>query len=192
MNSPGGANFPDRLPGPRIAVIGVTGSGKTTVSARLAQALGIPHVELDALHWQADWTMTNLEVFRQQVDRALSGPTWVTDGNYAKARDLIWPRATTLVWLDYPLSIVLWQLTRRTLARILHREVLWNGNRETFRGAFFSKDSLFLWALHTHKRYRPEFTRLLSQPENAHLQVIIQHSRKETNRWLSLVENHPV
>jgi len=183
MNAAGRANSPDPLPGLRIAVVGVTGSGKTTVAARLAQALGIPHIELDALHWKANWVMTGLEVFRQQVDQALSGPAWVLDGNYSKVRDLIWPRATTLVWLDYPLTVVLWQLTCRTLARILTREVLWNSNRETFRGAFFSRDSLFLWALQTHKRHRSEYTRLLSQPEYAHLQVIHLHSRKETNRW---------
>jgi adenylate kinase family enzyme len=35
----------------RVAVIGGTGSGKTTVSRRLAQRLDVQHVELDALFW---------------------------------------------------------------------------------------------------------------------------------------------
>ncbi len=138
MSASGRVTPSTQTPGPRIAVVGVTGSGKTTVAAQLAKALGFPHIELDALHWQANWTMTNLEDFRQQVTQALSGPAWVTDGNYGKVRDLIWPRANTLVWLDYPLAVVLWQLTRRTLARILHHEVLWNENRESFRGQFLS------------------------------------------------------
>lgn len=192
MSAPGRVSPSTPTPGPRIAVVGVTGSGKTTVAAQLAKALGFPHIELDALHWQANWTMARLENFRQQVAQALSGPAWVTDGNYAKVRDLIWPRANTLVWLDYPLAVVLWQLTHRTLARILHHEVLWNGNRETFRGQFLSRDSLFLWAMQTHKRHRSEYTRLLSLPEYAHLQVIHLYSRKETQRWLRQVENQPV
>jgi adenylate kinase family enzyme len=185
-------NPSDRLmasPSPRIAIIGVTGSGKTTLAARLSLALNIPNVELDALHWQPNWVMSELSTFRGQVAQALSGPAWVVDGNYSKVRDLIWPRANTLVWLDYPLSVILLQLTRRTFERVFTRVELWNGNRETFRGAFFSRDSLFLWALQTYQRHRIEYTRLLSQPEYAHLQVVHLHSRKDTRRWISQVEN---
>jgi adenylate kinase family enzyme len=181
----------DSTPGSRIAVVGISGSGKTTLSAKLAKALGIPHIELDALHWQENWTITSLEIFRQQVGQAISGPAWIADGNYSKVRDLVWLRATTLVWLDYPLSTILWQLTCRTLSRIMRREVLWNNNRETFHGAFLSKDSIFLWVLHTYRRHRPEYTRLLSLPEYDYLQVIRLRSRKETECWLNLVEDSP-
>ena len=34
--------------GPRIAVVGTSGAGKTTFSARLAARLDCPHIELDA------------------------------------------------------------------------------------------------------------------------------------------------
>ena len=39
----------------RVAVIGGSGSGKTTFGRRLGEALGIPFVELDAVTWQAGW-----------------------------------------------------------------------------------------------------------------------------------------
>lgn len=168
----------------RIVVVGVTGSGKTTTAVRLAQLLNIPHVELDSLHWLPGWVMVETEAFRQSVSAALSGPAWVTDGNYSKARDIIWARATTLVWLDYSLPVILWQLVNRTIKRITTREVLWNGNRETWRGAFFSKDSLFLWALQTHATHREQYPQLLASPEYAHLEVFRLHSRQETQRWL--------
>jgi adenylate kinase family enzyme len=179
---------PFPVPGPRIVVVGVTGCGKTTTAARLARILAIPHVELDALHWQPDWVMTELETFRRLVEKAVSGPAWVTDGNYSKARDLIWARATTIVWLDYSLPVILWQLTRRTLRRVITREVLWNGNRETLRGAFFGKDSLFRWALQTHPRYRRTFPQTFASPENVHLQVIYLRNRCETADWLKKLE----
>lgn len=176
------------LLGPRIVVVGVTGSGKTTTSLRLSRLLNIPHIELDSLHWLPGWVMVETDTFRQSVIEALSGPTWVTDGNYRKARDIIWERATTLVWLDYPLPVILWQLTWRTLKRITTREVLWNGNRETWQGAFFSKDSLFLWALQSYPHFRKQYPQLLGRPEYAHLEVIRSRSRGETERWLQLVE----
>ena len=73
----------------RVSVIGVTGSGKTTFAASLAARLRVPHVELDALHWEPNWTMAELDVFRRRVARQVSADGWVIDGNYAKVRDLV-------------------------------------------------------------------------------------------------------
>jgi|SRR5438105_4840170 len=41
---------------PKIAVLGTSGSGKTTVARELARGLGLPHVELDALFHGPGWT----------------------------------------------------------------------------------------------------------------------------------------
>lgn len=178
----------DDFPGPRMGVIGISGSGKTTLAARLSQLFAAPHVELDALHWLPGWEQQGLDAFRQSVDQALSGPAWVVDGNYAKARDIIWARATTLVWLDYALPVILWQLTGRTLRRMLTREALWNGNQESFRNTFMSKDSILLWALTSYKRLNRSFPLAFTLPENTHLQVIHLHNRAETARWLADIQ----
>lgn len=175
------------IPGPRIVVIGVSGSGKTTLAARLSQMLAIPHVELDALHWLPGWVEQERELFRLSVAQALSGPAWVVDGNYSKARDIIWGRASTIVWLDYPLPVILWQLTRRTLRRMVTREKLWGGNVETFGNAFFSRDSLLLYAVKTYHQRRVTYPAAFARPEFAHLQVIHLNSRADTAAWLSLV-----
>jgi hypothetical protein len=84
--------------------------------------------------------------------------------------------------------VILWQLIWRTLKRVISREELWNGNRETLRGVFFSKDSLFLWALQMHPRYRQTFPLAFASPENAHLRVIHLRSRRETAGWLKQLE----
>src|SRR3972149_10212063 len=87
--------------GRRIVVIGTTGSGKTTLARRLSQLLDIPHVELDALNWEPDWVQAPTEVFRQRTEEALRGEAWLVDGNYSAVRDIVWPRAGTLVWLGF-------------------------------------------------------------------------------------------
>lgn len=174
-----------RQPGSRVAVVGTTGSGKTTTAQAISRALDLPHVELDSLYWQAGWVPSNKDDFRQKVAQVLSGARWVTDGNYSAARSVIWARATTLVWLDYPLPVILWQLARRTLSRIIRREVLWNNNQETWRGAFFSKESLFLYAISSQPRHRREYPVEFLRPEYAHLQVIHHKSRRETQQWLA-------
>lgn len=168
----------------RIAVVGTTGSGKTTLAERLARTLRCPFIELDALFWGPDWARAPTDIFRERVAAALAGERWTVGGNYGMARDLIWARADTLIWLDYPLPFVLWRLLRRTLRRIVTREELWAGNRETWRAQFFSRDSLFVWALQTHARYRREFLADLGRPAYAHLHWVRHRSARAAERWL--------
>ncbi|MEW6283544.1 MAG: adenylate kinase, partial [Candidatus Eremiobacterota bacterium] len=155
----------------RIHVVGVTASGKSTMARRLADRQGVPHVELDALYWEADWTPARPADFRDRVERALAGEAWVVDGSYLMIRDLIWSRADTVVWLDFSLPRILWQLLRRTLRRVARRETLWNGNRERLWTHLCTRDSLFLWVLTTFHRRQREYSRLLGSLENAHLRV---------------------
>ena len=115
----------------RIIVSGTTGSGKTTVSKRLAELLGLRHVELDAYRHGPNWAETPDALFRENLRAALSGDRWVADGNYSLARDVVWSRAATLVWLDYPINVVMWRLFWRTIRRGVTRQELWNGNRES-------------------------------------------------------------
>ncbi len=168
----------------RVVVVGTSGSGKTTVARELSQRLGVPHLELDALHWAPGWTETPTDVLRMRVARALDAPGWVVDGNYAKVRDLVWPRADTVVWLDYPLAVVLRQVIGRTVRRMLAREELWSGNRERLRTAL-SRNSIILWALQTHGPNRRQYTAAFRRPEWAHLHVVRLRSPGETRRWLS-------
>src|SRR4051812_39556541 len=97
----------------RFVVIGISGSGKTTFARRLAARLGVRYVELDSLYWLPEWTMRDLAGFRELVAEAVAAEAWVTDGNYTAVRDLVWPQATAIIWLNYPLRTVLWQLFRR-------------------------------------------------------------------------------
>ena len=171
----------------RIIVIGTTGSGKTTLATQLAGHLAVPRIELDALHWGPNWTPNPVEVFRAQVAAATAPERWVLDGNYSAVRDIVWPRADTLIWLDYPLAVNLWRLVRRGFVRSARRVRLYGNNLETFRGNFFSRDSLVLWAIKSHGRKRGEYPTLLALPEHAHLAAIRIRSPQETRRWLARV-----
>lgn len=172
----------------RIVIIGSSGSGKTTLAQQLGERLGIPHVELDALHWEANWVEASTEVFRERVTLALSGHAWVVDGNYSKARDITWPLADTVIWLDYSLPLILGRLLRRTFGRAFSRQDLWSGNRETLSKAFFSRDSILWWAITTYKRRRIEFPELFQRSEFAHLNLLHFRSPRATAEWLATLE----
>ena len=171
----------------RIAIIGTTGAGKTTLSRRLARLIDAPVIELDALHWGPHWTPAPAAQFRAAADVATRGDRWVADGNYGKVRDLVWGRADTLIWLDYPLVVNFWRLTRRNLGRIATGEELWHGNRESFRTQFFARDSLYVWAAQSHGRHRREWLALLATAPYAHLAVARFRTPGATERWLRRV-----
>ncbi len=173
-----------QAPFQRAAVVGVTGSGKTTLAEALAARLGVPHVEMDALNWQRGWQPIERAEFRRRVDAATAAPGWVTDGNYREVRDLVWGRAQALIWLDFPLWVNLWRLLQRSLHRIITREELWNGNRESVRGQFFSRDSLFVYAVRSRRGLRQNIRRAL-EDEYLHLQVIHLASPRAADRWLA-------
>lgn len=168
----------------RVNVIGTSGAGKTTFAAGLASLLGVPHVELDALHWEPNWVEVPDEVFRGRVGAATLADGWVVDGNYSVARDLVWPRADAIVWLDYAFPLVLWRSLRRTLRRALAAETCCNGNRESLRRAF-SRDSILLWVVQTYGRRRREFLAALPTLIDQGREVVVLRSPREARRWLA-------
>ena len=142
----------------RVVVFGTTGSGKSRLAETLAARTGLRVIELDALAWLRDWQPAPLELLRHRVEREISEGDWIVVGNYGEVRDLVWKPADTLIWLDLPLRVVMWRLLWRTVRRAATKEELWGtGNRESWRGAFFSRQSILLWALRTHRRNGERF-----------------------------------
>jgi len=174
--------------GRRIAVLGMTASGKSTLAKQLARRLGVPHVELDGIVHGPNWVDLSDEEFRARTADALSGDGWIVDGNYSAVHDLTIGQAETVVWLDYPIIIPLWRVFPRTLRRIIRHEELWNGNRETWRGALFGRDSLVVWILKMHRVRRREFTAIFNAPEHAHRTLVRLRSPRATARWLANVD----
>jgi adenylate kinase family enzyme len=157
------------------------------MAAALARRLGVPHVELDELHFGPRWQEVPHELFRARAAERLAGDGWVVDGNYSVVRDLGWERTELVVWLDYALPLVLTRLVRRTVRRIVAREVLWHGNRESLYTHLCTRESLFWWLLTTHRRRRRQLTALRADPRSAHLRWVHFRRPAEADRWLAEV-----
>ncbi len=149
----------------RIAVVGTSGTGNSSLACELAEIQGGAHVELDALYWGPDWSEADDDTFRARVSDALQGERWACDGNYGQVRELVWERATAIVWLDYPFRTVLWRIVTRTIRRVRSGEELWGtGNRESFWRSL-SRDSVIWYALRTWRERRERYERLFHAPE---------------------------
>lgn len=168
-------------------MVGVSASGKSTLAARLAERLGVPFVELDALHWEAGWVEAREDVLRERTKMATAGAGWVVAGNYAALRDLTWDRADTLVWLDYSLPRLFWQLTWRIVRRCLLGEVLWNGNREPLTRHLFTRDSLYVWVLQSYREVRGRYRSMIETGDPPGARWVRLRNPRETRAWLARV-----
>jgi adenylate kinase family enzyme len=158
----------------RVSVVGNSGSGKTTIAVAVAEVIGAPHLELDAVFHQPNWTPLDTETFRAKVGAFVAADAWVVDGNYNSVRDLVWGRADTVVWLDLPRWRIMRQLTARTLRRMATRQELWNGNTEPWRNLcrLDPEQSILRWAWTQHDKYAERYRTAMHDPANAHLRFI--------------------
>lgn len=166
----------------RIAIAGVSGSGKTTLAEHVSDRLHLPHVEIDGLFHGPNWRPR--DSFVDDVHTIISGTSWVIEWQYAAVRDQIAERADTMLWLDLPTPLTLYQLTRRTLHRRLRRVELWNGNYEgPLRNFFTDPEHIVRWGIRTRNKYR----RLLPTIEgrHPHLHVVRLTSRRDGAHWVS-------
>lgn len=147
-----------KTPGERILIVGDTNAGKSTLGAQLSDALGMPFVELDALYWLPGWQARERDDFRQLLrDHLPEDGRWVAAGNYSSSADIHWQRADTIVWLDYPLSVTLPRLLRRTWLRWRRKEQLWGTNYERITDQLMIWDqnrSLISFSVRNHRRRR--------------------------------------
>lgn len=169
----------------RMVVTGVTSAGKSTLAENLSSRLGLDFIELDALHWEPNWVEAPDPVFRQRVEAATSTPGWAVAGNYSVVRDIVWPRAEAVIWLDYPFLTVFQRLLRRTFLRWWRHELLWGTNYENIWNHFrvWSDDSLVGWLFRTYARRKRETPLVLTKPEHAHLKLFHFKTPQATQAW---------
>jgi adenylate kinase family enzyme len=174
------------LVGTRIVVVGPTCSGKSTLAATLAERLDVPFVELDALFWLPDWVESDDETFGARVEEATAGETWAVAGSYRRVSEhAIWPRAETMIWLDFPLPLVLRRVLVRSWRRWRSGELLWGTNYERFWTQLFSRDSLLLFAVRNHRRNRRRWIEMMADPRWAHVNFVQLRGPAETAGWLA-------
>ncbi len=165
----------------RVVVVGNSGAGKSTLAKELAFRLQLPYIASDPFYWEEGWRPIESALVRQRIVQAVAGDFWVIDGNCIAERDVVWSKADTLIWLDYPLSLVLRRVCRRNLWWVLTQERTWSGNRMTFGRAW----SGIRHSLKTYEQKRAAYPGYLA--EFPHLKVVRFPAPEQMKRWLAQV-----
>lgn len=167
----------------RVIVVGGPGSGKSTLAREAATALSAVHIELDSIWWRQGWVHLEPVDFLNAIrDRLSSSPKWVVDGNYIdEIAQSVWPLADTLVWLDIRRHVAFRRAVARSIRRVLTRQKLWNGNRETL-GVLHPRSLHRLWTRWPGYSERIQVT--LEVGGASHLTVVRLATRRDVQRWL--------
>ncbi len=169
----------------RIALLGVSGAGKTTLGVRLAKTLNIGYVELDSLFLNENWRESDKEEFRKKVGEQLRDKKYyIIDGNYRSISDLTWDTCTVFICLDYQKIVIMKRVILRTIGRVITQEELWNGNRETFKKSFMSRKSIILWSWNTYQKRKNDYRDLQEKYKENEDKVIIILKKPKAAKWL--------
>ncbi len=159
----------------RIIVIGSSCSGKSSFAQALVQKKNIKYIELDQLHWLPNWQERPDAEFRELLQSAIDPATcnaWIVDGNYSVTRDITWPKATQIIWLNHGFALVLYRAITRSIHRAYTKKPLFAGNVESFKQTFFSKDSIIWWVITTYHKKRRSYQTLLKEQTKRGVTVV--------------------
>ena len=174
----------------RVNVIGTAGSGKSTLGRRFADLFGLPFVEMDGVYFGPDWSESPDEVFFPKIQAVTEQSRWVLDGNYSRTTPIKWRQVQLVVWLDMPLVLTVLRVSARCVTRSFTKTEIWpgTGNRETLRKAFFSRESVILWAMISYRRNRQRYAEMTACPDYEHIWFVRLQSPPEVAAFLRAVE----
>lgn len=167
----------------RILVYGVTGAGKSTLAARVGSRLGLPYHAIDELTWDPGWVAVSESEQRRRVSEIVAGDEWVIDASYGIWNDLVLERVELIVGLDLKRGLSLSRLFRRTVSHIVRRTPTCNGNLETWRNAFFDRESILLWHFKSFKRKQTRMRLWRSSPDFP--ETVLLRSPEEVEAWFT-------
>lgn len=161
----------------KFAVVGTSGSGKSTLAAAIGRKLEIDFIDLDYFRWDATGKRTPESEFRNNIINITSKPQWVLAGNYA---EYVWPHAEVIIWLDFPLYIIIFRFWVRT-AKGWKKKYKIEGENVLCQ----QSSKYFFWILQTYWWRKNEYRRLLQSPKYSNIIVFHILNPKDADTWLN-------
>jgi len=166
----------------RILVVGCPGAGKSVLARKLGEALRLPVIHLDAHFWRPGWEEPPEHEWRVALDRLLSGPSWVMDGNYGSSLERRLESADAVVFLDLPRRICMWRVLMRIATTLGRRRP------DSAPGCVERVDWEFLrWVWRFRRDSRPRVARLVDENRDR-VETVVLTSTEEVARFLTAVE----
>ncbi|WP_300578263.1 hypothetical protein [Phenylobacterium sp.] len=147
----------------RIAIIGISGSGKTTFAHALQRATGLPLYHADQLFWRGSWQPVPAVQYLKSHAEWVSRDRWIIEGFVDLSLAQRLKRADLIIYLASPPWVCAGRVVKRWLA---HRK---NARPELPAEALERLHLQFLWVVLSGAE-RPSIEAALRQAPKAMVQ----------------------
>ena len=138
----------------KVAVFGNTGGGKSTLSRKLSEMTNLPLYVLDKIQYKPGGVAVPYEEFKQNHAEIINKYEWVIDG--FGSLETVWltlGKADTLVYIDLPLPVHFWRVTKRFITGFFVPPKGWSENSPLWKSSLQSYNNLWL----CHQRLTPRY-----------------------------------
>jgi adenylate kinase family enzyme len=102
----------------KIYIIGIMGSGKTTLSRKLSHITKIKHYSLDDIYHVVKFTKKrSSEAREKKLNELLKKKKWIVEGVHNKWTENIFKTADLVIWLDLHPRFLVFHLLKRSFKR---------------------------------------------------------------------------
>ena len=126
--------------GKNIVVVGVSASGKSTLARQLGEKLGVAVTFVDSIMWKPGWVYVGDDATAKQLTELSNRPEWIIEGYIVSdAREAIFEKASTIMYLDYPRPVAVWRYLKRYWKHRTHPRAELEGSPEKFSFEFLKR-----------------------------------------------------
>ncbi len=85
----------------RIAIIGISGTGKSTLARKISKQLNIPVIHADQHIWDENWTEADENKAEMALNKAMRNEKWIVEGYIFPSAKTRLKESDLILYLDY-------------------------------------------------------------------------------------------
>ena len=161
----------------KIAIVGGSGTGKTTLSNILSEIYNIPATHIDGIHHLPNWQIRDKSERDKIILDIVSTERWIIDGTYHATLKQRFENADLIIWLDYS--------TFAQLKGVIQRFLQNPGKeREEIPGCKERLNLKFLKYVLTYRR-KKRYQIVDNLKDIDTNKILIFKNRKSLNKWIN-------